>query len=116
MEIEAHFIKSADFKTVQITGVWGGVMGNGMLNVNLFTERVPIPQKIIFDIDPVTQVAREKHKDGKTGIVREVQMGVLMDYPTAKSFYEFFGNWIKEQELMIHGRKNTDANDATSKS
>lgn len=108
MEVETHFIKSPDFKTVQITGAWGGVLGNGIMNINLFTERIPIPQRIVLEVESDGKTIREKYKEGKNGIVREVQMGILMDYTTAKSVYEFLGNALKDQEKIVNANKDKE--------
>jgi len=116
MEIDSHFIKTADYKTIQVTGAWGGVLGNGVLNLNLFTERIPIPQRIVLEVDTDGKTVKEKYKEGKTGIVREVQVGILMDYQTTKNIYEFLGNSIKDQEKLFQMNKNIETDGSSSNS
>lgn len=99
MDFEAHFIKGSDFKTVQGSGVFGGLTSSGQINMNFFTDRAPIPTRIVLDVDPNTgKVLGEKERETKNGIVREVHFGVLMDINTAKSTVEWLSEKIKQFE------------------
>jgi hypothetical protein len=97
MEIEAHFVKSPDFKTVPVSGAYGGLLGNGTLNLNLFFERGPIPQKVLLDVQDDGSI-REKHREGKDGLVREVSMGIIMDLATTKALHALLTQMIIQQE------------------
>jgi hypothetical protein len=107
MDIESHFIKDNDFKTIQLSGVFGGVMGNGLLNINLFTERLPIPTKIVLDVKEGSQTITEKSRESKNGIIREVHIGVLVDINTAKSIQAFLAQAISQQEALLGTSQNT---------
>lgn len=100
MEIEAHFIKSPDFKTVPISGAYGGPLGNGQLNLILFTERIPIPTRIVLDVQSDGTVV-EKSRDSKDGIIREVALGVMLDIDAAKAIHQLLGSMIEQQEKIL---------------
>lgn len=94
MDYEINFIKNSDFKTVQGNGVFGGLTNTGQINLNFYTDRAPIPQKITLDIDPKDgNIKGESGRESKEGIIREVHFGVLMDINTAKSVVE----WLQEK-------------------
>lgn len=85
MELETHYVKSSDFRTVLGTGVFGGVTTNGLVNANFFTDRVPLPTKISLSVNETTgEVGDELYREGKNGVIREVQFGVIMDVETAR--------------------------------
>lgn len=104
MDIESHFIKDPDFRTVLVSGVFGGVLGNGVLNISLFTERLPIPQKMTLDLRPDGTI-EEKAREGKLGLIREVQIGLLMDLSTTEAIHAFLGSAIEEQKRLLDFKK-----------
>ncbi len=98
MKVETHFIKNNDFRTVQCSGAFGGVTSNGLINMNMYTDRVVIPNTITLEVDEKDgQHLREIGRESKNGIVREVQFGMLIDVNVAKSLVE----WINEQIKII---------------
>ncbi len=99
MKVETHYIKNHDFKTIEGSGIFGGLTNNGKINVNFFTDRAPIPKKIILEIDPLTgKIIQEIERDSKEGIIREVQFGVLLNIDTAKNIVEWLTQKIDEYE------------------
>jgi hypothetical protein len=107
--LDTHFIKNIDFKTVFGSGFYGGFTPSGHLNVFVYTERVPIPSRVSFQLDPVAvnsfSVGPEIDREGKSGLIREVQFGVLFDVKTAEGLM----NWLKNQLDNYNQAKNTDA-------
>ncbi|NVJ46463.1 MAG: hypothetical protein HWE07_05020 [Cytophagia bacterium] len=99
MKIETHYIKNHDFKTVEGSGIFGGLTNNGQININFFTDRAPIPKKIILDVDPSTgKIIQEIERDSKEGVIREVQFGVLLNIETAKNIVGWLNQKIEEHQ------------------
>jgi hypothetical protein len=98
MEFEVHYIKNHDFKTIQGNGIFGGLTNSGQIDINFFTERGPIPKKLIYEVEPETgEIKKEIGRESKNGIIREVHLGVLLDAATAKSIIE----WLQEKVDQI---------------
>jgi hypothetical protein len=92
--LDIHFLKSNDFRTVFASGIYGGPTPNGLINVNFFTDRSPLPNRVTYEIDPTNPVLKqEKEKEGRKGFVREVHFGVVLDINTAKATIE----WLQTQ-------------------
>ena len=73
-----HYIKSNHFRVVHADGVFGGVGPRGFVEVSLFSERRPVPKKIVHEAtasqDGFT-VGKEilKDREVRDGLIREVE-------------------------------------------
>ena len=99
-QITFNYIKADNFHSMLATGVIGGITLNSLVDMNFFTDRVTIPQKISFAINN-GQIAKEMNRESKDGSVREVQFGVLMDVNTAKGLVTWLNERIKIIESEI---------------
>lgn len=92
---DTHFVKNSDFRTVLASGIFGGVTPTGLINLNVFSDRAPIPKRITFEVDPgVGQLNNEVDRDSKEGVIREVHFGMLIDINTARSIIEWLNQKI----------------------
>jgi hypothetical protein len=106
MEIKQHFVKNNDFKTVPGSGVFGGITSSGLINMVIFTERVPLPENIIVEIDDeLGTIKREVSREIKQGTMRELQMGVLFDIETAKATANWLNSHVESLEKIINANK-----------
>lgn len=92
--IEFHYLKSPDFKTVHADGAFGGPTPQGGIFVSFYLERPVIPQRIKFSIENDGRLQTEMHREGKAGMVREVDCGITMSLSTAKSLREWLSGQI----------------------
>ena len=84
--VQFHYIKSNHFRVIHGDGVWGGPTPRGYISMNVFSERSPIPQKIIHNIQDATLGEEIKTKrEVKQGFVREVEVEVIMDLELAEN-------------------------------
>lgn len=102
--VEIHYLKANDFRVIHADGVWGGVAPRGYITMSVFSERNPIPRKMIFDVTPDGQLGPETGRDSKEGIIREVEVDVVMDVPLAKSLIR----WL--QDKVNFAEKNRPQN------
>jgi hypothetical protein len=96
--IKVHYIKSNLFRVVHSEGAIGGLTPSREIFVSLFNERGALPKVIEFAVSPEGNVGKEIGREGKQGIVREMEIGVLMSADAAKKLAEFLLNQVK----MLH--------------
>ncbi|MCI0598508.1 MAG: hypothetical protein L0Y60_03145 [Beijerinckiaceae bacterium] len=98
-EVKFHFIKAPDYKEFSPNGMFGGHCPNGDICVALYSERLPIPEEIVYAIDGniLGQEIKEK-RVGKVDYVRIVQAVIQLDLSVAKSFVEWLQERINESE------------------
>ncbi len=96
-KIRFHYIKSNYFRVVHVDGAHGGITPNGNIFFSAYSQRAPIPQITTHKIEAdgsVTEEIREE-RVGKDGIVREVEVGIMMDAATAESLHKWLGEKVK---------------------
>ncbi len=94
------YVKSQLFRVVYAEGIWGGLSGNGDLHLSFWNSREPIPKRVnyrVADNGELVETSRETRCD----LVREVEIGVLMNLATARALR----NWLDE---MIDDRDQAD--------
>jgi hypothetical protein len=98
-----NYIKNNDFKTSFSSAIYGGVTPNGLININFCIDRGAIPTRTesgFEDADGKKKLVI-KSKDGRDGLVREVQFGTIIDVNMAKLLVEWLnGNIQKVTELQ----------------
>ena len=103
--IDFHYIKSHSFRVVHGDGVWGGATPRGYIAMSFFSERSPIPKKLTHDISPQGTLGEETDRKVKSGVVREVEVEVIVDLTTAKSMI----SWLETHISTIEGHNQTIA-------
>ena len=91
--IDFHYIKSNSFRVVHADGVWGGPTPRGYLTMAFYSERHPIPQKLTHELKPEGTLGDPIVRETKQGVVREVEVEVVLDLEMAKGMFE----WLKEK-------------------
>ena len=76
--IEFHYIKSSLFRVIHADGAYGGVTARGYIHVTFYNERKAIPQRTTVTVDADTKIAREIITASRGGVVRELEIGVLL--------------------------------------
>jgi len=99
-EITFHFIKSNFFRVFHVDGAWGGITPSGLIEINFYSERFPIPRQIFHPILPGGRLGNEfqERRVSKEGLVREIEAGAMMDLNTAKSVRDWLNDQIKVLE------------------
>ena len=99
-EINVSYIKSKSFRVIYADGSWGGVTPRGLLNFGFYNERRPIPRETRVQLQGDV-VAQEIQLEGRSGVVREVEVNVVMNLENAKEFHVWLGNHIANLEKML---------------
>ena len=88
-----HFIKSNHFRVIHGDGAWGGITPSGSLAMVFYSERMPIPQRIDHEITPVGTLGAPTNVESKRGVVREMEVEVVVNLEAAKGI----SNWLNAQ-------------------
>jgi len=96
-KLVTNFIKSPDFRTDYVSGIFGGITPHAQISMVHFIERAVLPTKIEYSVEPSTGSVNEIGRESKLGIVREVQGSLIMDLHMAKSMVE----WLNEKITLI---------------
>ena len=100
--INYHFIKSNGFRVVHCDGMWGGVTPRGYITMSIFSERWPLPQKTTHKVLDGGHIDAEIKRDLKDGIVREVDVEVILDLGTAESMVTWLQEHISTLKKHLH--------------
>ena len=97
IQMPVHFIKSPSFRVVHASGVWYGGDSQQNLHLTFFNERTPIPKKLVLNLDEQGMVVGEdlSKRDSKEGVIREVEVDIILSIPSAVEFYRTLGENLK---------------------
>lgn len=96
-KIAFNYIKTPNYRTYHVDGVYGGTTPSGKVFAELFVERRATPQVVSNEINKDGTLGKEITKEGKEGIVRQIEASLLMDIDTARSF----AGWLIEKVQLV---------------
>ncbi len=102
-ELKFHFIKSNFYRVVHGDGIFGGITPTGKIQMAVFSQRHPFPQVTVHRMDG-NLIGPEIERISKDGIVREIEVGIVMDLELAISLRK----WIDDKIVTLQateGRK-----------
>ena len=93
------YIKSQHFRVIRADGAIGGLTPTGGIHFALYTERHPIPRRLVHQVDegglgallPNETVSRD-------AIVREMDADVFLSIDVARNLHNWLGGKIAEWE------------------
>jgi hypothetical protein len=96
--IRYNFIKSNHFRVVLAEGAYGGISPTGHIRMAVFNERFPLPQQTEHSISADGKIGQEipGSRVARDGIVREIEVELVMDIEHAKQLQEWLGAKIAE--------------------
>ena len=94
--IEIHQIKTAGYSTYHADGAIGGMTPTGMVYLSFYLDRSAIPQKITYEVKADGSFGDVKEVEGKRGIIREVQCGIVMNLAVAEDMLTFMEKVVKQ--------------------
>lgn len=100
VKVSFDYIKSNYFRVIRVDVAHGGVTPKGnMIQMALFSERQSIPKKETFALEN-GQLGERTGIEKREAIIREVEIEMIMDLPTAKSISSWFREKIELAEKM----------------
>jgi len=109
--LPVHFIKSNSFRVIHANGAWFGNDPHANLHLTFYSERTPIPQKVVFKLNDSGQFVGEElsQREGKDGVVRELEVDVVMSFTAATALYEILGNNLKQAAQFFSDQQATQS-------
>src|SRR5258708_38660681 len=80
-QAEFHFIRSPLFRSIPADGAWFGPDATGTIHLTFYNEHLPIPDKVIVNVDEKGMAVGEPQHIGKEGMIRELEADVVMNFP-----------------------------------
>ena len=98
--INIDYIKSNLFRVITVDGASATLAPQpGKRFLSLFTERYPIPRQVVYEVLPDRSVGKEVDKVSRDGLVREVEIGVVIDIRLAKGLRDTLSQIIEFSNL-----------------
>ena len=101
-ELTFTFTRAADYRVIAANGVHGGVTGRGDFRFELFVESPGLPDFVTHSITPDGLGPETGREPAQSDIVRESQVGVVMQVEQARSF----AHWILERIKLAESQKS----------
>lgn len=105
-EIELHYLKTNSYRSFHVDGVFGGITPRGNIYMELFLERSPTPKKTIHKLNDDGLLGKEVSREGKTGLIREIEAGLVLDLATAEIVNDWLAKKIKMLKSLISKGKS----------
>lgn len=105
--VEVFHHKSNFFRVVHADGCFGGMTPRGGLHMGFYSERSAIPLRTAIPLSEGKPAGPETVLEVRPGLVREIEVDVVMDLSTATSFF----TWLRsnlEQMRQAHGVSDED--------
>jgi hypothetical protein len=109
--VKFHYIKGNFFRVIHADGAIGGITSGRGIFLSIFSERGAIPQVVEQAINPDGSLGSEISREGKEGLVREIEVGVMLNERTAKDIAEWL---LKQAEILKASEPLTASETSTS--
>ena len=98
------YIKSNLFRVVHADGLVGSITPKNDIFLSFYNERSPLPDSLTFEITPDGKLGKEIIEDRKVhteGILREMEVGIVIDMELASNLVLWLTNMIQRTEMPI---------------
>lgn len=105
--VRYHYLKSTAFRIVHADGVFGGPTPKGLVHLAFFSERFPLPQQTEHELARIdegkAQIGSEipSGRVSREGLVREVEVGVLMSPDVGRAFHKWLGEQLDKIDAIV---------------
>jgi len=106
--ITFKYVYPEDLRDLYINGLFGGVTPRKEIYAHLYSERHPIPKKVVHYIDETGLLGSEVSAEKGGDVVRFIQSSIVMDLDTAISFR----NWLDERIKYVEEISKKGPNNA----
>lgn len=92
--------KTPDLLNISVDGAFGGMLPNGKININFYTDSLPIPAETIIKYDTETKKIETKHSEDLTeSVERQIVSSISFELTKAKEIHYWLGQIISEAIL-----------------
>jgi len=93
--VRFYYEKAHSFRVVHVDGVIGGLTPTRDIFVAVYNQRSALPKEIEQSVTPEGKLGTELAREGKTGIFREMETGLVMSPTVAKDMAEWLLRQVK---------------------
>jgi hypothetical protein len=100
-EIKIKYKFEKNYNPKYVNGAIGGLNPLGEIIINFYLERIPIPISTTLELNeglPTDKVKQIEPDDLENSMIRYIDNGVILNYPTAKEIHRWLGEQIKLHE------------------
>jgi len=108
--IKIHYRKANFFRVVHVDGALGGITPTRNIFVSLYNQRNPLPRLIEQQFFPDGTLGEEIDRKGKTGLFREMEVGLVLTASAAREIAKF----LLAQATLLDESTRTSAPTTTS--
>jgi hypothetical protein len=94
--IKFYHEKGNFFRVIHVDGAIGGLTPTRDVFMSLYSQRAAIPKVIEQSLTTVGQLGAEVGREGKSGIFRELEVGVVVTPATARQI----ATWLMQQATI----------------
>lgn len=97
-----YYLKSNFFRVIHADGGVGGVTPQGNIQIDVYNERLPLPQQVVYSLNTDYTLGEEimERRVSKEGIVREVEVQIVLGIEEAEGFHDWLGLQIERAQEM----------------
>lgn len=101
-KVQFHYIKSNLFRVVHVDGAYGGLTPQLNVFLSMYSDRLPIPEMQVMSVNDSGQLVDEivTERVSKRGIIREVEVGIVMSVANARSLIDFLTVKVEQAEMI----------------
>ena len=115
VKIKFHYLKSSYYRVIHVDGAIGGVTPTGEVFFSLYSQRPPIPDLTVQLVSESGQLVEEikEERQGRDGVVREVEAGLVMSLPVASQLRDWLTQRIDILEKALHNEQQPERNNVS---
>ena len=102
-KITFKYVYPEDLRDLYVNGLFGGVTPRKEIYAHLYSERHPIPKKIVHSVEKDGTLGPEEEIEKGGDVARFVQTSIIMDLKTAISFRDWLNGRIEYIETIKKG-------------
>ncbi len=99
-EMDVHYIKTNSYRTFHVDGIYGGITPNGKIYAELFIQRSATPKLVKHKVTD-SGLGDVISKEGKSGMIREIEAGIIMDMDVAITFRDWLNTKVEQFDKAI---------------
>jgi hypothetical protein len=115
-----RYIIPDDLRDYYINGAHGGVTPRNEISMHLYSERIPIPLSVTYNITKDHNLSEDKKPEYGADVIRLVQSSVVMDVSTAIAIRDWLDDKIKfiekaEEKKELEKKEISDGTNSSKK-
>lgn len=96
---------SPNYAVYAIAGVHGGIVPQGAIILNCFSERHSIPKQEVFEIGEGGRLGQAIEKAQRDSIIRDVLFGLQITPTTARSIAKWLAEKADDADRLLLGQR-----------